>query len=201
DGRNFAVLHFFPPVTYPAPTNSDGAFPSGGLVLSGRTLYGTAREGGAWGCGTVFKVNTDGTRFTVLHNFTGAGAINSDGARPVARLALSGNTLYGTTQRGGSNEGTVFKVNTDGSAFATLHTFTKVSGRDLTNWDGSFPETELLVSGNTLYGTTWSGGPGKGGTVFKLNTDGTAFTVLHRFTVLRGPSTYNNHGGPCNVEG
>ena len=32
--------------------------------------------------------------------------------------------LYGTTLGGGSNSaGTVFKVNTDGSGYATLHTF------------------------------------------------------------------------------
>jgi uncharacterized repeat protein (TIGR03803 family) len=68
----------------------------------------------------------------------------------MARLALSGTTLYGTAQRGGGNEGTMFKVNTDGTGFATLHAFSPLGGRDLTNWDGAFPETELVVSGNTL---------------------------------------------------
>jgi uncharacterized repeat protein (TIGR03803 family) len=204
DGRHFAVLHCFPPLNYPNPTNTDGSAPWAGLVLSGHTLYGTASAGGEGGCGTVFKVNTDGTGFAVLHSFVAerfpADPSNYDGARPMARLTLSGHTLYGTTERGGNNEGTVFKLNTDGTGFATLHTFAVSTGRDLTDWDGAFPQTELVVSGNTLYGTAWSGGPGRSGTVFKLNTDGTGFTVLHSFVVRRS-DPYNNHGGPCNTDG
>jgi len=51
-------------------TNSDGAGPQAGLILSGTTLYGTASQGGSSGYGTVFAVNTDGTGFTTLHTFT-----------------------------------------------------------------------------------------------------------------------------------
>src|ERR1043165_6449047 len=78
--------------------NGDGAYPNAGLILSGNTLYGTASRGGSLGSGTVFKVNTDGTRFTSLHSFTA-----TDGADPVAGLILSGGTLYGTTAYGGSS--------------------------------------------------------------------------------------------------
>jgi len=36
-------------------------------------------------------------------------------------LLLSGSTLYGITQNGGSlGNGTIFKINTDGSGFAVL---------------------------------------------------------------------------------
>ena len=43
----------------------------------------------------------------------------------VCRLILSGNTLYGTASSGGSSgDGTVFAVNTDGTGFTTLHSFT-----------------------------------------------------------------------------
>ncbi len=84
-------------------TNSDGAKPQAGLILSGNTLYGTASGGGNAGLGTVFAVNTDGTGFTVLHTFTalsGPSATNSDGANPSASLILSSNTLYGTASAG-----------------------------------------------------------------------------------------------------
>jgi uncharacterized repeat protein (TIGR03803 family) len=68
DGSGFRILHSF---DNPFSTvNSDGASPYGGLVLSGNTLYGTARVGGSAGNGTVFAVNTDGTGFTTLHSFT-----------------------------------------------------------------------------------------------------------------------------------
>ena len=54
----------------------------------------------------MFKVNTDGTGFAVLKNFSGI-----DGAVYYARLTLSGSVLYGTTREGGSlGEGTVFKI-------------------------------------------------------------------------------------------
>jgi uncharacterized repeat protein (TIGR03803 family) len=61
----------------------------------------------------VFSVNTDGTGFTNLHNFTSTSSpgTNSDGAGPYASLLLSGNTLYGTTSGGGGfGYGTVFSL-------------------------------------------------------------------------------------------
>jgi uncharacterized repeat protein (TIGR03803 family) len=39
---------------------------------------------------------------------------------------------------------------------------------DGTNNDGAFPVAGLLLISNSLYGTTFSGGPGSGGTVFAL---------------------------------
>jgi len=40
-------------------------------------------------------------------------------------MILSGNTLYGTTELGSTNgNGTVFAVNTDGTGFTNLYTFT-----------------------------------------------------------------------------
>jgi len=163
---------------------SDGALPWGGLVLLGKTLYGTTQKGGTSGNGTVFAVNTDGTGFTNLYSFTGG----SDGARPVDALVLSGKTLCGTAESGGSSgNGTVFALNTDGTGFTNLHSFSAGSGSvtnfppDLTNSDGGSPRAELIISSNTLYGTAYYGGLWGGGTVFKVNTDGTGFTNLHSF--------------------
>ena len=170
DGTGFSVVKCF--------TNSvEGANPQCGLVLSGSTLYGTTANGGSSGYGTVFKVNTDGTAYTVLKNFTG-----SDGSSPQAGLVLSGGTLYGTTRGGNSDYGTVFKVNTDGTGFAVLKSFTSS--------DGSHPYAGLVLSGSTLYGTTAYGGSSGYGTVFKVNTDGTGFAVLKSFTGSDGRLPY-----------
>ena len=167
--QNFSVLKTF--------TGDDGSGPSGNLVLSGKTLYGTTTGGGSAGTGTIFKVNIDGTGFTVLKSFSvatnefdidGVGhfLVNSDGGKPNG-LVLSGNTLYGTTDTGGnSGDGTVFKINTDGTGFTTLKVFT--------GSDGILPAASLTLSGNMLYGTTESG-------VFKVNTDGTGFAILKNF--------------------
>jgi len=69
------------------------------------------------------------------------------------------------------------------SGFTNLHSFTATSGFDNsgTNSDGALPQAELILSGNTLYGVADVGGAAVagsiagGGTVFKINTDGTGF--------------------------
>jgi uncharacterized repeat protein (TIGR03803 family) len=196
DGTGFRELHIFTGnVGYFGGTNSDGAYPFGGLLLSGTTLFGTAL-GGTWGNGTVFKLNTDGTGFIVLHNFSAYSgwildvAVNSDGAYPVADLALSGNSLYGTAFYGGKfGQGAVFRLNTDGTGFTNLHSFTSLPypGLDTpsnTNADGARPGRGLVVLGNTLYGTANQGGISDNGTVFALTTEGMGFRILHNFTAF-----------------
>src|ERR1017187_5373233 len=204
DGSDFTNLYSFtatPP--YPAtPTNSDGANPSAGLLLAGSTLYGTASSGGTNGNGAVFAINTDGTSFTNLHGFSAEATnslgrhTNSDGYNPVANLILSGNTLYGTASEGGTNGyGTVFAVNTNGTGFTNLHSFTATTGSLSTNSDGATPVAGLILSGNTLYGTAGSGGTNGNGTVFAVNTNGAGFTVLHTFTALSSPYPHTNSDG------
>jgi uncharacterized repeat protein (TIGR03803 family) len=59
NGVGFANLYSFtatPPFYLPF-TNSDGANPYGGLILSGNTLYGTTSAGGTSGNGTVFALS------------------------------------------------------------------------------------------------------------------------------------------------
>src|ERR1039457_6229654 len=193
--QTFTTLHSF--------TNSDGANPAAGLILSGNTLYGTAAFGGSSssGDGTVFAVNTNGTGFTNLYSFTATSGsfpnTNSDGSGPAAGLILSGNTLYGTAYGGGSwGNGTVFAVNTDGTGFTNLHSFTAFSSLyPYGNSDGGNPYCGLILSGNTLYGTAERGGSWVNGTVFAVNTDGTGFTNLHSFKAFLYPYPYGNSDG------
>jgi MYXO-CTERM domain-containing protein len=150
---------------------ADGASPQGDVVVSGSTLYGVTLAGGTSGAGTVFKVGTDGTGFTLLRSFAGG-----DGREPRGSLVMSGATLYGMTDRGGaSNSGTVFKVDTDGNNFALLHSFAGGAG------DGQSAPGSLVVVGSTVYGMTKQGGASDLGTVFKVDTDGNNFAVLHSF--------------------
>jgi len=201
DGTGFTNLHSFTAGSAIGGSsglvaNSDGAFPNGSLVSSGNALYGTTSSGGSAGNGTVFKMNTDGTGFTNLYEFTAGtrsvgdfeSVSNSDGAYPSAGVILSGDTLYGTASQGGSSRvGTVFKVNADGSGFTNLHSFTPLI-------DGKYPEAGLVFSGNALYGTTSSGGSADRGEVFAVNADGTGFTTLYNFTATVGNAGYNNLG-------
>lgn len=190
DGTGYTTLKDF--------TNSfEGSSPNGGMVLSGTTLYGTTMSGGSNSQGALFKMNIDGSDFSVLHNFsaaawggptfTNAGPTftNADGSIPNGDLVLSGTTLYGTASQGGSNAcGTVFKVNTDGTDFTVLYTFsaTGSDGSSVTNAEGAWPYQGLVLSGSTLYGTAGGGGTLGWGTVFRVNTDGGSFSVLKTFS-------------------
>ncbi len=187
DGTGYTVLKDF--------AGDDGRYPVGGMLLAGSTLYGTTPNGGTNDNGTVFKVNTDGTGFAVLKKFQGY-----DGEYPYAGLVLSDSKLYGTTWGGGSfGSGTFFKVNTDGSGFALLHSFSGFTGSDNTNSDGAWPYA-LVLSDQTIFGTTGGGGNSGNGTVFKVNTDGSGFALLHSFSRLTGPDYTNADGvGPGNL--
>jgi uncharacterized repeat protein (TIGR03803 family) len=174
DGMNFVNRYSF------IPNSSDGEESYGGLVFSGNTLYGTTHAQGAFDSGTVFSISTDGSEYINIYTFSAKSLTNSDGANPNGGLVLSGNTLYGTTTAGGTNNfGTVFRVNTDGSSFTNLHTFGSPG-------DGRNPLGSLVLSGNTLYGTAFNGTSSGFGAVFAVNTDGSGFTNLHVFDGVNG---------------
>src|SRR5438477_64525 len=81
--------------------------------------------------------------------------------------------------------------------FTVLHSFAAGSGSypyDYTNSDGAPPFADLILSGNTLYGTAYGGGSSGKGTAFRLNIDGTGFTNLHSFTATSGPLSTNSDG-------
>ena len=119
-------------------------------------------------------------QYTLLHGFTGAPA---DGANPqFSALATDGTMLYGVTFNGGiTNKGTLFKINTNGSGYQILHSFTGLSLGSGNASDGANPNGTPLLIGSTLYGTTVFGGTNSGGTIFRINTDGSGFALLHSF--------------------
>ena len=75
DATDYQTLRIF-------SDTSDGSTPSGSLILAGSdTLYGTMAYGGVSAAGTVFRINTDGSRFDVLYAFAG---FMNDGSLPLA---------------------------------------------------------------------------------------------------------------------
>jgi uncharacterized repeat protein (TIGR03803 family) len=142
-------------VMYAFQGGGDGAYPFGGLINVGGTLYGTALEAGSancnFGCGTVFSVDPNTGAETLMYSFQG----NPDGADPNAGLIDVAGTLYGTTQLGGdSGQGTVFSLNPKTGGETVLHTFQPGSG-------GEEPYAGLTNVGGTLYGAAWMGGVGQ----------------------------------------
>ena len=75
--------------------SQSGSRPVGVLVGADGVLYGTTSGGGIYSNGTVFRVNVDGSRYTVLHAFGGNA---NDGAKPQAGLVQGRDgMLFGTT--------------------------------------------------------------------------------------------------------
>lgn len=181
DGSSFTNMHTF-------TQGADGGNPYGTLALAGGTLYGTTLFGGSnFGC--IFAINTNGTGLTTLYDFPSLGSAfpytNSNGAYPGSTLVSSGTTLYGTASSGGQyGWGVAFALNTNGSSFTNLHSFTVA--------DGQYPQN-LILAGNTLYGVG-NGGTAGVGTIFKFNTDGSAFTNIYNFTAPDYPSHTNADG-------
>jgi|SRR5579863_5638193 len=155
---------------------TDGKSPGVGLLqVSNGDFYGTAAKGGAHGAGTIFKMTPKGT-LTTLYDFCPlAGCI--DGSVPEALLQATDGNFYGLTRGGGTgNGGTVFKITAKG-ALTTLHSFCPVAGCA----DGKVPNPGLIqATDGDFYGTTFHGGSGAFGTVFKIASDGT-FTNLYTF--------------------
>lgn len=142
----------------------DGGNPQSPLIQDAEgNLYGTTANRGAYGGGTVFKVDTSAA-FTVLYSFEGG----SDGWSPFAGLVRDADgNLYGTTLSGGtgtgclgSSCGVVFKLDAQDTE-TILYRF---EGGN----DGGRPYAGVIRDGKNLYGTTTLDGAFGNGTVFKL---------------------------------
>ena len=186
DGTGYSVLHWFPLPSIPA----DGTGPQGSLALSGTTLYGTTIGGGASDLGTAYHIETDGTGFALMHQFAGGAG---DGAMPyINGPTRDGSTLYGMTPAGGVfDRGTIYSINTDGTGFGLVHSFTSFVGA------ANIPEqNELTVVGSTLYGMTNDGGVFSQGAIFRVNTDGSNFQILHSFNYA---GTFTDGQSPAGI--
>lgn len=154
---------------------TNGTAPDALIQGSDGALYGTTASGGSFtnvygpaGCGTVFKITTNGD-FTFLASFNG-----TNGAVPTDIIQAGDGNFYGVANQGGSNNGfgTVFKMTPDGQ-ITDLVVFMGTNGAD--------PGTVLLGSDGAIYGTaqggsfyssTNSGFPNGYGAVFRVTTNG-----------------------------
>jgi uncharacterized repeat protein (TIGR03803 family) len=107
--------------------------------------------------------------FAVLHRF---GDITADGSNANGVIEASDGALYGTAFFGGAALGTVFRLNKDGTVYSIIRSL-KSGGSE-----GASPSGLMEGTDGALYGMTYLGGSGQGGTIFKLNKDGTAFNVI-----------------------
>lgn len=172
----------------------DGYYPNGLVEGPAGKLYGVTRLGGqtSGGEGVLFSISPTGTDFKIHHRFVG-GSDCCDGARPQPGMVLaSDGKLYGTTELGGDfrdNDhpgfGTVFRFDPATNKLAYIHSFQLADG------NGIFPNGYLLqATDGFIYGTTREGGSAGGGSLWKIKTDGTGFTVVAQLPNLE------THSGP-----
>jgi len=179
DGTDYLTLHSFAEI---GGFRSDGLSPYGPLTQSkGGVLIGTTELGGAYRYGSLFRLNTNGTDYNILHHF-GYG-LAGDGKNPRgALLQASDGDFYGTTTAGPQlwgGSGTVFAISEDGSHYRLVHSFLNRPS------DGATPYAGVIEGGDgKLYGTTVAGGGASQGVVFRCNKDGGAYEILRSFSGL-----------------
>ncbi len=189
DGSNYRLLHSF-------GGSGDGKWPYAGVVEGNDgALYGTTHEGGATNAGTVFRLNKDGSAYSILHNFGLEGDPTLEGKNPTGPVMEgSDGALYGTAYAGGGlDKGTVFTINRDGSGYRGVQSF---GGSIFNHLGGAFPWGGLVEgSDGALYGTTLYGGTNATGTVFRLTKDGTETETLYNFGTPQGTDGQNPRAG------
>jgi uncharacterized repeat protein (TIGR03803 family) len=171
-------------VLYSFQGGSDGENASALAADTAGNFYGTTGLGGGTGCGghgcgTVFKLTSDGTE-TVLYAFKG----RRDGWSPIGGLIFDADgNLYGTTPIGGGTGcggngcGIVFELAPDGTE-TVLSRFNRAGGPAQ-----PFGGVVRDQVGN-LFGTTLYGGVGGCGTVFKV-APGHEAKAAYSFTCAR----------------
>jgi uncharacterized repeat protein (TIGR03803 family) len=110
-------------------------------------------------------------KLKVVHSFAGG----QDGASPYAGLTYHAGSLFGTApEDGGSGFGVAFQLDPATGDETVLHSFAGGT-------DGQAPFGGLVYAKGAFYGTTTQGGASNNGTVFALNPQTQAETVLYSF--------------------
>jgi uncharacterized repeat protein (TIGR03803 family) len=168
---------------YAITGTDDGAGGMDVVAGSDGNVYGVTEAGGLYNAGTVFKQTPSGTTVT-LYSFETQGANGvALGGYPTSAPILAGNgNLYGALVYSDTNyTGLIYRL-TPGGQFSVLHRFDPPAG----NMDGYQPNGLIQGHDGKLYGTAQHGGANDAGTVFSIEPNGTAFTVLTTFSGVGG---------------
>ena len=152
-----------------ASRNSDGTNLYSPVVVDpDGTVYGVARDGGAYNAGTVYRATPAGA-FSRLYTFS----CGNDGGRPAGLVRTSTGALFGTTTIGAGHSGTVFEIGRSGN-LRTHFVFRRAE-------DGGVPGPLVAGPDGAVYGWTNSGGLFNRGTAFRVSASG-VFSKLHDFS-------------------
>lgn len=143
------------------------------LVKVGGNFFGSAYSGALNHKGILFSMDTSGSNYVVLHEFSG-----DDGTTPSGELLWDDHKLIGVTSLGGSeNLGVVYQINEDGTEFKNLlHFGSNASGLGR-------PIFGITKAFGRYWGTTTKGGAKYNGygAIYSCLPDGTDLTIHHIF--------------------
>lgn len=146
------------------------------LVGTDGNLYGTTLYGGTYNEGTLFKFVPSSKALTILHSF------NTERGVSGPLIQGSDGAIYGTASIGGTgSSGAIYRITTGGT-YKVIYNFTTAGTSD-----GRIPQNGgVQGSDGFLYGIASTGGALGLGTLFKVSTAGTGFTLLHSFQTATG---------------
>src|SRR5437016_1604512 len=89
-------------------------------------LWGLADVGGMNTKGIIFKINSDGTNYTIVDTLSGI----KGGTAPGSLIRAGNGTLYGMTLNGGANNlGIIFSYDVFTNTFSKIIDFTGANGK------------------------------------------------------------------------
>ncbi|HEX3882734.1 MAG TPA: choice-of-anchor tandem repeat GloVer-containing protein [Stellaceae bacterium] len=177
-------------ISFPIGNGLGASNPEGSLIADAAgNLFGTTGNGGAGLGGTVFEIAKTGGSYASTPIILVSFSPNITGTSPIDGLiADAAGNLFGTTQRGGVNDGgTVFEIAKIGDTYSgTPTTLVGFNGTD-----GYNPAAGLIAdAAGDLFGTTEFSGPNGDGTVFEIVKTGDTYastpTILVSFNGTNG---------------
>jgi uncharacterized repeat protein (TIGR03803 family) len=176
-GWTYSVIHSFN-----APSADSTAFPGPLLLDMSGNVLGVTGQGGKYGVGEIYRLKAGSWTEAVLHNFTAA-----TGQVGWGRLSMdAAGNLFGVTAYGGSGThctadagcGVAYE-RTAGGDYKVLYQFCSKANCN----DGASPLAGMTLDADgNLFGTTYTGGSGGGGTAFELSHGSKwALTILYPF--------------------
>lgn len=176
DGTSYSILTSF--------RSEIGSSPIGGVIeATNGVLYGATQLDGEKYGGTIFSFDINDDDFQVIHHFDRTDISFVRGRLTQATDGL----LYGMSRRGGEGQqGTIFKIDLDGSDFEILYEFNSNGGG--TPLGGELTES----SDGLLLGLTNNGGENDVGYIFKIEKGGSGFEAIYDFDEDHENSPYGN---------
>lgn len=188
--NNYGRVFSFDPLTNSVTTEvsfdyANGANPYGGLTVVGNSIYGTTSYGGSYESGVLFRIDYNGSAYTLdpAFHFTGLEGYDAE-----ARMTYYNGYLYGMSAYGGAEfdpnlgnygYGLIFEYNIDDNLLNVVYPFEEGTGP-------AIGYGEFLVKDGLFYGMTFNGGTNNTGTLFSFNPSTQDLVKLHDFTNATG---------------